>query len=83
TAAGAQALGLDDEVGDLSVGKQFDAVWLLPEAGDPLAVGLGNAKSPLDALSKVFALGTTSDVGGVWVAGDQIAASRWRMPPRR
>ena len=46
-------------------------------------VGLGNAKSPLDALSKVFALGTTSDVGGVWVGGDQIAASRWRMPPRR
>lgn len=83
TAAGAQALGLGDEVGDLSVGKQFDALWLLPEAGDPLAVGLGNAKSPLDALSKVFALGTTSDVGGVWVGGDQIAASRWRMPPRR
>jgi guanine deaminase len=81
TAAGADALGLGDEVGDLSVGKQFDAIWLLPEAGDPLAVGLGNAKSSEDALSKVFALGTTSDVGGVWVGGDQIAAGRWRRPP--
>ncbi|NNM47128.1 guanine deaminase [Knoellia koreensis] len=81
TSAGAQALGLGDEVGDLSVGKAFDAIWLLPEAGDPLAVGLGNAKSPEDALSKVFALGTSSDIGGVWVGGDQIAAGRWRMPP--
>ncbi|SDP67317.1 guanine deaminase [Pedococcus dokdonensis] len=82
TSAGAQALGLGDDVGDLSVGKQFDAIWLLPEAGDPLAVGLGNAKSADDALSKVFALGTTSDIGGVWVGGDQIAAGRWRMPRR-
>ena len=81
TVAGAQALGLGDEVGDLSVGKQFDAVWLVPQAGDPLAVGLGNAKSAQDALSKVFALGTTSDIGGVWVGGDQIAAGRWRRPP--
>jgi guanine deaminase len=83
TVAGADALGLAQEVGDLSVGKQFDAIWLLPEAGDPLAVGLSNAKSADDALSKVFALGTTSDVGGVWVGGDQIAAGRWRMPPSR
>ena len=81
TAAGADALGLAHDVGDLSVGKQFDAIWLLPESGDPLAVGLGNAKSAEDALSKVFALGTTSDIGGVWVGGDQIAAGRWRRPP--
>ena len=81
TAAGADALGLGDEVGDLSVGRQFDAIWLLPEPGDPLAVGLRNATSAEDALAKVFALGTTSDVGGVWVGGDQIAAGRWRRPP--
>lgn len=81
TVAGAEALGLGEEVGDLSVGKQFDAVWLVPQAGDPLAVGLSNAKSAEDALSKVFALGTTSDIGGVWVGGDQIAAGRWRRPP--
>lgn len=82
TGAGADALGLAEEVGDLSVGKQFDALWLRPEPGDPLAVGLANASSPEDALSKVFALGTTSDVGGVWVGGDQIASGRWRLPLR-
>ena len=30
TAAGAAALDLDEQVGDLSVGKQFDAVWVGP-----------------------------------------------------
>ncbi|WP_270887179.1 guanine deaminase [Pedococcus sp. 5OH_020] len=80
TAAGADALGLAEEVGDLSVGKQFDAIWVLPETGDPLAVGLGNAKSPLDALAKVFALGATSDIAGVWVGGEQVAAGRFRRP---
>ena len=83
TAAGADALGLADEVGVLSVGRQFDAIWVLPEPGDPLAVGLANSASADDALSKVFALGTTSDVGGVWVGGDQIAAGRWRRPRDR
>ncbi|MEO7752265.1 MAG: guanine deaminase [Terracoccus sp.] len=80
TAAGADALGLADDVGDLSVGKQLDAIWVVPQPGDPLAVGLGNAASADDALSKVFALGTASDVAGVWVGGDQIAAGRWGRP---
>ncbi|CCH79264.1 putative guanine deaminase [Nostocoides japonicum T1-X7] len=74
TGAGARALGLAEEIGDLSVGKQLDAVWVTPEAGDPLAVGLANARCAEDALSKVFALGTTSDVGGVWVGGEPITA---------
>src|SRR5205823_1078938 len=36
TAAGAAALGMDGEVGDLSVGKQFDAVWVGPQQGGTL-----------------------------------------------
>jgi guanine deaminase len=80
TASGADALGLADSVGDLSVGKQFDAIWVRPQVGDPLDVGLHNAHSAEDALAKVFALGTTSDIEGVWVGGDQIAAGRWRRP---
>ncbi|GAA3832900.1 guanine deaminase [Nocardioides panacisoli] len=68
TAAGAQALGLG-EVGDLSVGKRFDAVWLRPADGTPLAVGLAHAADGEDALARAFALGTPADVGGVWVDG--------------
>jgi guanine deaminase len=35
TAAGVVALEMDGEVGDLSVGKQFDAVWIGPEPRHP------------------------------------------------
>lgn len=70
TRAGALALGL--EVGDLSVGRPFDAVWVLPERGDPLDIGLRHADSPEGALAKVFSLGTPSDVAAVWVAGTPV-----------
>jgi guanine deaminase len=72
TRAGAQALGLDDQVGDLSVGKQFDAVWLRPAEDSTLAVVLRHARDAHDALAKVFALASPADVAGVWVGGDQI-----------
>ncbi len=73
TRAGALALGLGDEVGDLEVGRQFDAVWVRPHADEPLAVGLRHAASAEDALAKVFALGTPADVAGVWVGGDRVS----------
>ena len=72
TAAGAQALGLADEVGDLSEGKQFDATWVRPRAGDALDLCLRHASSPEDALAKIFALGHDSDVAGVWVGGRRV-----------
>lgn len=88
TRAGADALGLGADVGDLSTGKQFDAIWIRPDAGTTLAAALGNAASAEDALAKVFALGTPSDVREVWVGGDRMAkpalhpqrASRHRQP---
>ena len=72
TRAGALALGLGDQVGDLGVGRQFDAVWVRPLAGDPLDVALRHAASAEDALAKVFALGGDSDIAGVWVAGRRL-----------
>ena len=72
TRAGALALGIADRVGDLGVGKEFDAVWLRPAAGSPLAVNLANAADPQDALARVFALATPADVAGVWARGEQI-----------
>lgn len=72
TRAGALALGL--EVGDLGEGRPFDAVWILPERGDPLDIGLRRAESAEGALAKVFALGTPADVAGVWVAGERVDA---------
>ena len=72
TAAGADALGLSDTVGDLSIGKEFDALWLRPEPGTTLDVALRHADSPDDALAKAFALATPADVAATWVAGDRI-----------
>ncbi|MCU1538036.1 MAG: guanine deaminase, partial [Humibacillus sp.] len=75
TRAGALALGLADEVGDLGVGKAFDAVWVRPVAGDPLDVGLRHAASVEDALATTFALATSADVAGVWVGGDRVSTN--------
>lgn len=72
TKAGADALGLGGQVGDLSQGKQFDAVWLSPPAGTALHFGLTRAENPDDALGKVFALATPADVREVWVAGTRV-----------
>ncbi len=72
TAAGAHALGLD-EVGDLGVGKRFDALWLHPRPGTVLDVALRNADSTDDALAKAFTLATSADIERVWVDGQPIA----------
>jgi guanine deaminase len=80
TSAGAAALGLSDSVGDLSVGKQFDAICLRPPTGTALDIGLRHADSPEDALGKVFALAGDADVADVWVGGEQIASGGFRRP---
>jgi guanine deaminase len=70
TSAGASALGLP--VGDLGVGKRFDAVWLRPRAGTTLDVVLRHAGSAEEALARAFALGTPADIAGVWVDGEPL-----------
>ncbi len=72
TRAGALALGLGDRVGDLSPGKDFDAVWLRPAAGTSLAVNLDRAEDVPDALARIFALATPADVAAVWAGGRQL-----------
>jgi guanine deaminase len=74
TRAGALALGLEGQVGDFGVGKDFDAVWLRPVAGSPLDVNLAHAHSATDALARVFSLATPADVAGVWVRGERATA---------
>jgi len=73
TRAGAQALGLDDRVGDFAVGKDFDAVWLRPAPSSTLAVNLRHASGVTDALARMFALATPADVAAVWLRGQRAA----------
>jgi guanine deaminase len=81
TRAGAQALGLDDRVGDFAVGKEFDAVWLRPAdqngaGGSTLAVNLRHARDTTDALARIFTLATQADVAGVWLRGVRVREPR-------
>lgn len=80
TSSGAFALGLADQVGDFEVGKQFDAVWIRPAEGSTLDVGMRHAIGPDEALAKAFAMGGTSDVSSVWVAGEQILPAQSEVP---
>jgi guanine deaminase len=80
TRAGARALGLEDRIGDLAVGKDFDAVWLRPPEGSTLAVNLRHAHDTTDALARIFALATPADVAGVWVRGLRAEAAAYPGP---
>jgi guanine deaminase len=69
TMSGARALGLSEQVGDLSVGKRFDAVWLRPGPGSALDIGVRHADGPEDALARIFSQAGVHDVACVWVDG--------------
>jgi guanine deaminase len=71
TTAGAEALGMP-EVGDLSVGKRFDAQLLRPSDGSPLAIGIAHADDTEEALARIFTLGTPADVQAVWIDGELL-----------
>ncbi|MFQ6171996.1 guanine deaminase [Oryzobacter sp. R7] len=83
TMAGAEALGLSSVVGDLSEGKELDAVWVVPPPGTALDIGLRHTESPAEALGKVFALAGDADVASVWVGGEQIASGGFVRPVAR
>ena len=75
TSAGADALGLSSVIGDFTVGKEFDALWLRPSSGCTLDVALRHADSAEDALAKAFALAGPADVAATWVAGERVHAA--------
>ncbi len=75
TNAGARALGLGAEIGDLSVGKRFDAIWLRPALGSPLDSCLRHADTAEQALARTFALATSTDIAGAWVGGVPVKAT--------
>lgn len=71
TSAGAAMLQRD-EVGDFSIGKHFDAVWLRGADDSALQVNLRNALDIDNALAKAFALGTEETVKKVWINGNSV-----------
>jgi guanine deaminase len=74
TLAGAEALDLQAECGDFSVGKAFDAVYLNPLPGTTLSAVIQHAEGPERVLAALFTLGGAADVRQVWVGGDSVYA---------
>lgn len=76
TAAGAAALGLADEVGDLAPGKSADFVMVRAPSGSTLETVLEGSESIEQALGALFTLAREESVVQVRVAGRVV----WPMP---
>jgi guanine deaminase len=75
TLAGAEALGLDAEIGDFQKGKAADFVCLRPPEGSVLASVLRRVESLDQALAAIFTLGGSDSVQEVRVEGAVVYQS--------
>ena len=72
TRAGAEAIGVQDETGDLSRGRAADFVYLRPLEGSTLAAVARHARSAEDLLAALFTLAGQEAVAEVRVGGDPV-----------
>ena len=72
TRAGAEALGLEAEVGDFKPGKAADFIYLRPPAGSVVDAAVRHAGEPAQALAALFTLGGSESVREVRVEGDIV-----------
>lgn len=72
TLAGAEALGLADQIGSLCAGKSADFVYLRPPAGSALETVLQHAPMPEDVLTAFFTLGGAESVREVRIEGSVV-----------
>ena len=75
TRAGAEALGLADEIGDFTPGKAADFVYLRPVPQSPLASIVDQATNPERVLSALFTLAGSESVREVRVEGAVVYSS--------
>jgi guanine deaminase len=75
TLAGARALGLDDQTGDLTPGKQADLVLIKPPPGGTLEAVLEEAPDWTAALGAIFTLAREEAVVVTRVSGELVYTS--------
>jgi guanine deaminase len=72
TLAGAETLGLADEIGDFRAGKAADFVYLRPAPETPLAVVVDRAADPERILTALFTLADRECIQEVHVEGSIV-----------
>ena len=72
TLAGAEAMGLDADVGDFRAGKAADLVYMRPPESSPLSEVLRRADSMEQSLAAIFTLGGAESVREVRVEGSVV-----------
>lgn len=72
TRAAAEALGLEDQIGDFTAEKSADFVYLLPPETSPLAAVMRNDLSPERLLGAIFTLAGAECVQEVCVEGNPV-----------
>ncbi|XP_040836871.1 guanine deaminase [Ochotona curzoniae] len=75
TLGGSQALGLENEIGNFEVGKEFDALLINPKASDsPIDLFYGDFVGELSeaVIQKFLYLGDDRNIEEVYVGGKQV-----------
>jgi guanine deaminase len=72
TLAGADALGLSDEIGDFQSGKSADFIHVRPPAGSVLEAAVRRAESAVQTLGTLFTMAGAESVVEVRVGGDVV-----------
>jgi len=72
TRAGADALGLEDQIGDFTVGKFADFVYLRPPETNPLRAVMRNPISPERLLGAIFTLAGAECIGETCIDGNPV-----------
>jgi guanine deaminase len=72
TLAGAEAVGLESEIGDFSVGKSADLVYVKPPAKSVFESVVTHADSPERVLDAIFTLAGQETIQQVWVGGTSL-----------
>jgi len=72
THAGAEALGLQKEIGDFQPGKSADLLYLRPPVGSPLAAAVEQASDLESVLASLFTLAGRESICEVRIAGSVV-----------